>query len=45
MVRQTEHNLKAERRDVRKRPRMKVTGASLKRPQKHAALAATKKRK
>jgi hypothetical protein len=44
MPRQTEHNLKSERREIRKRPRMKVSGASLKRPQKHAGLKIAKRK-
>jgi hypothetical protein len=39
-----EHNLKAERREVKKRPRMKVSGASLKRPSKYAGLKIAKKK-
>jgi hypothetical protein len=45
MPRQTEHNLRAERREVRKRPRMKVAGAALKRVSKFAGLKAAKKKK
>jgi len=40
-----EHNLKAERREVKKRPRMKVSGASLKRPSKFAGLSIIKKKR
>ena len=40
----TEHNLKAERRAIKKRPRMKVHGAHLKRPSKHAGMAIAKKK-
>ncbi|OGE73730.1 MAG: hypothetical protein A3I07_03430 [Candidatus Doudnabacteria bacterium RIFCSPLOWO2_02_FULL_42_9] len=39
-----ENNLKAERREVKKRPRMKVHGASLKRPSKFAGLKIVKKK-
>jgi hypothetical protein len=35
--------LKAERREVKKRPRMKVSGASLRAPSKHAGMAIAKK--
>ena len=40
-----EHNLKAERRQIKKRPRMHVSGISLKRPSKFAGLAIAKKKK
>ena len=43
MKSKTEHNLKAERRDFKKRPRMPVHGAALKRPSKFAGLKITKK--
>jgi hypothetical protein len=36
---------KAERRDIKKRPRMKVSGASLKIPSKRAGMAIIKKSK
>lgn len=36
---------KAERRELKKRPRMRVNGASLKRPNKFAGLAVIKKKK
>ncbi len=39
-----DHNLKAERREVKKRPRMKVHGAALKRPSKFAGLKLAKKK-
>jgi hypothetical protein len=49
----TEHNLKAdlsaevstkaEKREIKQRPRMKVSGASLKRPSKYAGLRIIKK--
>jgi hypothetical protein len=45
MPSKTNHNLKAERREVKKRPRMRVHGASLKRPSKHAGLAIIKKKR
>jgi len=44
MARQTEHNLKAERREKRNRPRMKVSGSSLKRRSSFAGLKAAKKK-
>ena len=39
-----EFGLKAEKREIKKRPRMKVSGASLKRPSKFAGLKITKKK-
>ncbi|MBI4049256.1 MAG: hypothetical protein HY395_00340 [Candidatus Doudnabacteria bacterium] len=47
MRKKLEHNLRAEKRELKKRPRMKVHGASLKRPSKFSgmALAKIKKRK
>ncbi len=45
MKKQTDHNLKAERREIKLRPRMKVSGASLKRPSKFAGLSIIKKKK
>jgi len=45
MKKSTDHNLKAERRDIKKRPRMRVHGAALKRPSKHAGLAIVSKKK
>jgi hypothetical protein len=44
MPRQTEHNLKSERREIKKRPRMKVSGASLKRPSAFSGLKVAKKK-
>jgi hypothetical protein len=44
MLGQTEHNLKAERREKRKKPRMKVSGASLKRASKFAGLKLARKK-
>jgi len=44
MPKLTEHNLKAERREVKKRPRMKVHGASLKRTSKYAGLKLAKRK-
>jgi len=44
MKKHLENNLKAERRDIRKRPRMKISGASLKKRNKFSALKAAKKR-
>jgi len=44
MKKQTEHKLKAERRDIKKRPRMKVHGAALKQPSKFSGLAIIKKK-
>ncbi|MBX4187412.1 MAG: hypothetical protein KW802_04155 [Candidatus Doudnabacteria bacterium] len=43
MATKTEHGLKAERREVKKRPRMKVSGASLKQPSKYSGLKIIKK--
>ena len=40
----TEHNLKAERREIKKRPRMKVSGAALRKPSKFAAFKIAKKK-
>ena len=34
--------LKAEKREIKKRPRMKVHGATLKRPSKHGGMAIVK---
>jgi hypothetical protein len=45
MLRYTEHNLKAEKREQKNRLRMKVHGASLKRPSKFSGLKAAKKKK
>lgn len=39
----TEHNLKAEKRDIKKRQRMRVHGASLRKPSKFAGLKIVKK--
>ncbi|HEX9502761.1 MAG TPA: hypothetical protein VF974_00355 [Patescibacteria group bacterium] len=44
MPKKTEHNLKAERREIKKRPRMKISGASLKHPSKFAGLKIVKKK-
>lgn len=44
MKKQTEHNLKAERREVKKRPRMRVHGASLRKLSKFAGLKIAKKK-
>jgi len=44
MKQQPEYGLKAEKRDIKNRPRMKVHGASLKKPSKHAGKAIIKKR-
>lgn len=40
-----DHNLKAEKREIKKRPRMKMTGASLRRGSRHAGLAIIKSHK
>jgi hypothetical protein len=45
MRKKLEHNLKAEKREQKKRPRMKVHGQSLKRPSKFAGLSAIKSQK
>jgi hypothetical protein len=45
MKKQTEHGLKAEKRALKNRPRMKVHGVSLKRPSKYAGLGIIKKKK
>lgn len=45
MFRQTEHGLKAEKREKRKRPRMKISGASLRHRSKFAGLSVAKKKK
>jgi hypothetical protein len=45
MRKKTEFGLKAEKRAIKKRPRMKVHGASLKKPSKHAGLAIIRKKK
>ena len=45
MIRQTEHGLKSEKREIRKRPRMKVAGASLRKRSNFAGLAAARKKK
>jgi len=45
MKKQVENNLKAERRDLKKRPRMKVHGAALKRASKFAAKAIVRNKK
>ena len=44
MPAKTQHNLKAERREIKKRPRMKVHGASLRKPQKFAGFKIAKKK-
>jgi len=44
MKKTTEHNLKAEKREIKKRPRMRVHGAALKRPSKFAGLKIAKKK-
>jgi len=36
MKKRTEHGLKAEKRQLKKRPRMRVHGAGLKKPSKYA---------
>lgn len=43
MKKRIEFGLKAEKREIKKRPRMKVHGASLKRPSKYAAKAIIRK--
>ncbi|MDP4000718.1 MAG: hypothetical protein Q8P83_00535 [bacterium] len=45
MKKRIEHNLKAEKRELKKRPRMRVTGASLKKTSKFAGLSIIKKSK
>jgi len=45
MRKQTEFNLKAERRETKKRPRMPIHGQSLKKPSKYAGLSAIKSKK
>lgn len=45
MKKRIEYGLKAEKREVKKRPRMKVHGAALKRASKFAAKAIVKKKK
>lgn len=46
MKREIEHNqTKAERREQKNRPRMKVSGASLRKPNKHAGLKLAKVKK
>ncbi|MBI2607273.1 MAG: hypothetical protein HYW51_00365 [Candidatus Doudnabacteria bacterium] len=42
MKKRTEHNLKAEKREIKKRPRMRLSGASLKRPSKFSGMALVK---
>jgi hypothetical protein len=39
-----EHNLRAEKREIKKRPRMRVRGAALKRPSRFAGLKIVKKK-
>jgi len=45
MKKRTEHGLKSELREIKKRPRMKVSGAALKRPSKFAGLSIIKKKR
>jgi hypothetical protein len=45
MKKQLEYGLKAEKRALKKRPRMKLHGQALKRPSKFAGLAAIKNKK
>jgi hypothetical protein len=40
----TQHNLKAEKREIKKRPRMPVHGAALKRPSKFSGLKIAKRK-
>jgi len=44
MKKRTEHGLKAEKRAIKLRPRMKIHGAALKRPTKFAGLKLAKKK-
>lgn len=44
MRKKLEFGLKAEKRELKKRPRMRVHGASLKRPSKFAGLKLAKKK-
>jgi hypothetical protein len=45
MRKKADHNTKAEKREIKKRPRMKVSGVSLKQPSKRGGMAIIKKRK
>lgn len=42
MKKRFEHGLKAEKRELKKRPRMRVHGQSLRRPSKRAGFAIAK---
>lgn len=45
MRKKLEHGLKAEKRELKKRPRMKMFGASLRKPSKHSGMAVIKNSK